>query len=88
MSYSFVSLSFVPSVLVLFQLLVAAISVLCSACFILCEMAAFTTVESLSPTLRPAGRVTMLAVTSHFSCTRGGSTSTADRSGISPLYSI
>jgi hypothetical protein len=56
-----------------FQLLVGTIGVLLSSVyFILCELAECTTVESLSPTLRPAGRVTMLAVTSHFSRRHGG----------------
>lgn len=72
-SYSFVTLFFVLAILLLFQLLVAAIRIfLCSVHFSLYELAAWTTVESLSPTLRPAGRVTMLAVTSHFNRPRGG----------------
>jgi hypothetical protein len=58
---------------VLFQLLVATIGVLFSSVyFIRYELAECTTVESLSPTLRPADRVTMLAVTSHFSRRHGG----------------
>lgn len=58
---------------ILFQLLVATIGVLFSSIYFICyELAERTTVESLSPTLRPADRVTMLAVTSHFSRRHGG----------------
>jgi hypothetical protein len=58
---------------ILFQLLVTTVGVLLSsAYFIRYELAECTTAESLSPTLRPADRVTMLVVTSHFSRRHGG----------------
>jgi hypothetical protein len=70
----FFTQSFLSAVFfMLFQFLVATMgALLSSSCFIRYELAECTTAESLSPTLRPADPVTMLAVTSHFSRRHGG----------------